>query len=62
MRNMLVAAPFDSDRELLGWICDEISHEDPNGLDLPIFALVEGRLWIDAGAGRPAEPSAIQVH
>jgi hypothetical protein len=52
MRNLLLAAPYDADRELLGWLRDEISLEDPNGLDLPIFELVEGRLSIDR---RPSE-------
>lgn len=47
MRNLLVAAPFDAERELLEWLRDEISFEDPNGLDLPLFALVDGRLTID---------------
>ena len=47
MRNLLVAAPFDADREKLEWLRDEISFEDPNGLDLPLFALVEGRLTMD---------------
>lgn len=47
MRNLLIAAPFDADRGLVGWLRDEISAEDPNGLDLPIFALVDGRLTID---------------
>jgi hypothetical protein len=47
MRNLLLAAPFDADRELVSWIRDEISDEDPNGLDLPLFALVDGRLSID---------------
>jgi len=47
MRNLLVAAPFDADRELVEWLRDEISFEDPNGLDLPLFALVDGRLTID---------------
>lgn len=47
MRNLLVAAPFDADRELVEWLRDEISVEDPNGLDLPLFALVDGRLMID---------------
>lgn len=47
MRNLLLAAPFDADRDLVAWLRDEISFEDPNGLDLPIFALVEGRLTID---------------
>lgn len=47
MRNLLLAAPFDTDRDLLSWLRDEISAEDPNGLDLPIFALVDGRLSLD---------------
>ncbi len=54
MRNLLLAAPFDADREMLAWLRDEIAEEDPNGLDLPIFALVEGRLSVDrrGAAGR----------
>jgi len=52
MRNLLLAAPFDADRALVAWLRDEISHDDPNGLDLPIFALLDGRLSIDARAER----------
>jgi hypothetical protein len=58
MRNLLLAAPFDADRELVAWLRDEISFEDPNGLDLPVFALVDGRLAIDR---RHAERGAL-VH
>jgi hypothetical protein len=47
MRNLLLAAPFDADRSVVGWLRDEISYEDPNGLDLPIFALLDGHLSID---------------
>lgn len=56
MRNLLLAAPYDADRELVAWVRDEISNEDPNGLDLPILALVDGTLTIDAAtpAGRVA--------
>lgn len=54
MRNLLLIAPFDADRELLAWLRDEISHEDPNGLDLPLFALVDGRLSIDRRQPQPA--------
>jgi hypothetical protein len=50
MRNLLLAAPFNTDRELITWLRDEISSEDPNGLDLPVFALVDGRLSIDRRA------------
>lgn len=48
MRNLLLAAPFDADRDLMCWIRDEIAAEDPNGLDLPLFALVDGRLSVDS--------------
>ena len=47
MRNLLLSAPFDADREVIGWLRDELSFEDPNGLDLPLFALVDGRLSVD---------------
>lgn len=50
MRDLLLAAPLDADREIIGWLHDEISNEDPNGLALPVFALVDGRLEIDRGA------------
>jgi hypothetical protein len=55
MRNLLLAAPFDADRDMVEWLRDEIAFEDPNGLDLPVFALVDGRLSIDRrqrGQGR----------
>ena len=51
MRNLLLAAPFDADREMMAWLRDEIAFEDPNGLDLPIFALVDGHLSIDRRQG-----------
>jgi hypothetical protein len=59
MRNLLLAAPFDADRSLVGWLRDEISYDDPNGLDLPIFALLDGRLSIDTRS--EAEAAAV-VH
>ena len=55
MRNLLLAAPFDADRSLVRWLHDEISHEDPNGLNLPTFALIDGHLSIDARAERQEE-------
>ena len=47
MRNLLLAAPYDADRELVRWLRDEIAAADPNGLDLPLFSLVDGRLSIE---------------
>lgn len=55
MRNLLLAAPFDADRSLVGWLRDEISQDDPNGLDLPIFALIDGQLSIDTHGERTVE-------
>jgi hypothetical protein len=57
MRNLLLAAPFDADREVLALLRDEIAYEDPNGLDLPIFALVDGHLSIDR-----RDPGGQMVH
>lgn len=50
MRNLLLAAPIDADREVMGWLRDEIATADPNGLDLPLFSLVDGRLAIEESA------------
>jgi hypothetical protein len=50
MRNLLIAAPFDADRETIELIRDDVASEDPNGLDLPVFALVNGRLTRDRRA------------
>jgi hypothetical protein len=59
MRNLLIAAPFDADRETVELIRDDVSAEDPNGLDLPVFALVEGRLSRDS---RSPSLRAAMVH
>jgi hypothetical protein len=52
MRNLLLAAPHDADRAMLGWLRDEIAAADPNGLDLPLFSLKDGRLTIAPVARR----------
>lgn len=48
MRNLLLAAPHDADRAVLEWLREEISSMDPNGLNLPMFGLVDGRLTIES--------------
>jgi hypothetical protein len=50
MRNLLLVAPYDADREVMAWLRDEIAHADPNGLDLPLFVLADGRLTFDQDA------------
>jgi hypothetical protein len=47
MRNLLLAAPHDADRGVMSWLRDEIAAADPNGLDLPLFSLVDGRLTVE---------------
>ena len=47
MRNLLIAAPIDADRDIIELVRDDVSQEDPNGLDLPVFALIDGRLLRD---------------
>jgi len=46
MRNLLLAAPYDADREVLEWLGHVIAHMDPNGLELPMLTLVDGKLAI----------------
>jgi hypothetical protein len=58
MRNLLVAAPYDADRAVLEWLRDEISQADPNGLDLPLFSLLDGRLAIE----QPTPSRRAHVH
>ena len=60
MRNLLLAAPYDADREVMAWLRDEVSNADPNGIDLPIFALVDGRLTVDSAA--PLRRRAALIH
>jgi len=59
MRNLLLAAPYDADRAVLDWLRDEVSHADPNGLDLPLFTLVDGTLTIE---DRVTAPRRALVH
>jgi hypothetical protein len=47
MRNLLLAAPHDADRVVLEWLRDEIAAADPNGLDLPLCSLKDGRLKVE---------------
>lgn len=46
MRDLVLALPVDTEPELAAWLMDELAHLDPNGLALPVFALVDGRLSI----------------
>lgn len=42
MRDLLVALPIDTDRDLAAWILDEFCAVDPNALDVPMLAFADG--------------------
>jgi hypothetical protein len=44
MRDILISMPADADRAFAGWINEEFSEMDPNGLALDAFVLEEGTL------------------
>jgi hypothetical protein len=44
MRDLLISMPLDTDRAFVGWLNDEFSTMDPNGLELDAFTLEEGTL------------------
>lgn len=44
MRDLVIQIPIDADPELATWILEEFSSQDPNGLAVPVLALMDGRL------------------
>jgi hypothetical protein len=48
MRDLLISMPPDADRGFAGWLNEEFSTMDPNGLELDAFALVDGTLRYEA--------------
>ena len=58
MRDLLISLPADADRAFVGWLNDEFSEMDPNGLALDAFAFESGDLRYEAlRSGRAlAEP------
>jgi hypothetical protein len=44
MRDLVVTVPMDTDQQFARWLLEEICRLDPNALDLPILALVDGAL------------------
>ena len=44
MRDLLISMPLDTDRAFVGWLNEEFSTMDPNGLELDAFALEDGTL------------------
>ena len=52
MRDLVLQLPIDADTELAAWLMDEFASMDPNGLALPILALVDGELAVVPGPGR----------
>jgi hypothetical protein len=54
MRDLVLCLPLDVEREFAHWLLDEFAEVDMNALDLPPFALVDGRLTHAVGV--PPEP------
>jgi hypothetical protein len=48
MRDLLISMPPDADRGFAGWLNEEFSTMDPNGLELDAFALADGTLRYEA--------------
>jgi hypothetical protein len=48
MRDLLVSMPPETDRAFVGWLNDEFSEMDPNGLAVDAFALEDGALRYEA--------------
>lgn len=42
MRDLLIALPVDADPGLAAWMLDDFAALDPNGLDVPVMAFLEG--------------------
>ena len=48
MRDILISMPPDVDRVFAGWINEEFSEMDPNGLALDAFVLEDGAVRYEA--------------
>ena len=48
MRDLLISLPADTDRSFVGWLNDEFSGMDPNGLALDAFMFQDGALRYEA--------------
>ena len=44
MRDLLIQLPIDADQGLAAWLMEDFAALDPNGLKVPILALVDGEL------------------
>jgi hypothetical protein len=48
MRDLLISLPPEADRSFVGWLNEEFSTMDPNGLELDAFVLADGSLRYEA--------------
>lgn len=60
MRDLVLLMPLDADAELAYWVLEEFAQADPNALDLPLFALLCGKL--EKVVGFPALPRGALRH
>lgn len=54
MRDVLLHMPIDTEPDLAAFVLEEFAAVDPNALDLPLFALVDGALCVALPVPGPA--------
>jgi len=60
MRDLILLMPLDAEPEIAHLILEEFVEADMNALDLPLFALVDGRLSKAVGAHHPRPSRALR--
>jgi hypothetical protein len=60
MRDLILIMPLDAEPELAWLILEEFAEADMNALDLPLFALVDGRMTRAVGVYEPAPARALR--
>jgi hypothetical protein len=62
MRDLLVQLPIDADPGLAAWLLEDFAALDPNGLKVPMMALVDGELSLVTRATRGKLAAAGRRH
>ena len=60
MRDLLLLLPLDADPDLARFLLEEFAAEDMNALDLPLFALVDGKLSQAVKVADSAMPNTLR--
>lgn len=60
MRDLVICLPLDAEPEFSQYLLDEFAEADMNALDLPVFALVDGRLARTVTLHEPEQDTALR--